>query len=250
MVTARRLVADAAGLAGAGWAAHALPATAILATWLARPPETDPFGLVRWRGPARGRKVAVTFDDGPSPDATEDTLDRLDALGMKATFFCLGEEAEAHPGLVKEMARRGHAVGSHGYRHDHHLWRGPRWIAGDLARARDVLSAAAGAPPRWYRPSYGQLSTPTLLQARRLGLETVLWSRWGREFVDHDPASVLDRLATGVVPGAILLLHDTDVSCPPGTAARTHGLLAPLAELLAARRLEPVTLDELVGGRR
>lgn len=247
-VGGRTVAGRVAALAGAAGVAHALPATAILATWLAHPPERAPAGLCRWRGPAGPRRVAVTFDDGPSPASTEGTLDLLDELGLAATFFVIGAEAEANPGLVKEMRRRGHAVGSHGYRHQHHLRRGPGWIRADLARSRAAVAEAAGAAPRWYRPSYGQLTTWTLVEARRLGLEVVLWSRWGAEFADHDEDAVVDRLATGAVPGAILLLHDTDVSCPPGTAARTHRVLPRLAELLAERRLEAVTLDTLVAG--
>src|SRR5581483_10995404 len=110
-----------------------------------------PRGWCRWSGPAGAPAVALTFDDGPSPASTPRTLDLLDELGMRATFFVLGELAEAHADLVAEIRRRGHTVGSHGYRHEHHLLRGPGWIRKDTAAAVTAV-AATGVPPRWYRP--------------------------------------------------------------------------------------------------
>jgi peptidoglycan/xylan/chitin deacetylase (PgdA/CDA1 family) len=235
------------GVAASGVAlAQYLPSTAVLATWLATPPEGLPRGWCRWRGPAERRRVALTFDDGPSPATTGRTLDLLDRYGLRATFFVIGELADAHPDLVREMRDRGHAVGSHGHRHEHHLLRPPSWIRADTARSVAGLHDVLGETPRWYRPPYGQLTTLTILEARRHAMEVVLWTRWGKEFAEHAVQPVVDRLATGAMPGAILLLHDTDMSCPPGTAARTHATLGPLAELLAARELESVTLDELV----
>ena len=237
------------GVAGAAGAAlaHYVPSTAVLATWLASPPEALPMGWCRWRGPGTRRQMALTFDDGPSPATTERTLDLLDRHGLRATFFVIGELAEAHPDLVREMRRRGHAVGSHGQCHEHHLLRRPSWIRADTARSVAVLRDVLGEGPRWYRPPFGQLTARTVLEARRHAMDVVLWTRWGREFAEHEVQPVVDRLATAAVPGAILLLHDTDVSCPAGTAARTHDVLGPLADLLASRDLEPVTLDDLVG---
>ena len=155
------------GAAFAGTAlAHYLPSTAILATWMAQPPEALPLGWCRWRGPAGERRVALTFDDGPSPTTTERTLDLLDQYGLRATFFVIGELAEAHPDLVREMRRRGHAVGSHGQRHEHHLLRWPSWIRADTARSVAVLGDVLGEPTRWYRPPFGQLTARTILEAR------------------------------------------------------------------------------------
>lgn len=243
---AARLAATATATTGAALLAHYLPSATILATWLPTPPTALPSGWCRWRGPADRRAVALTFDDGPSPDSTPRTLDLLDELGMKATFFVIGELATAHPDLVAEMRRRGHAVGSHGQRHEHHLLRTPQWVHQDVARSVASVAAATGERPRWYRPSYGQMTASTIAAARRCGMDVVLWTRWGKEFADTDTASVLARLETGMVPGAILLLHDTDELCPAGTAARTHRVLEPLAAALDRRGLVSVTLDELL----
>jgi peptidoglycan/xylan/chitin deacetylase (PgdA/CDA1 family) len=190
--------------------------------------------------------VALTFDDGPDPRSTPAVLDRLGALGVRATFFCLGEHAAAHPDLVSEALGRGHQVETHGFHHEHHFARSPRWVRADLDRALDAM-AAAGAHPRWFRPPYGQATGPTLFEARRHGLAPVLWSAWGREWDEPDAAAVARRVAAGLGPGAIVLLHDADVDSPAGSWRRTHDALGRIADAIAGRGMEAVTLDELVG---
>lgn len=235
----------AAGTAavGAGVLAHYLPSVAVVGTFLPRPPVALPGGWCRWRLDPGAAGVALTFDDGPSPRTTPRTLDLLDELALTATFFVVGEQVGAHGDLVAEMVRRGHDVGVHGFRHQHHLVRGPAWVRADTDRAVDVVGAATGRAPRWYRPPYGQLSARTVLEARRHGMDVVLWSRWGKEFAETSVDPVLRRLVGGLGPGAVLLLHDSDTYAPEGTAGRTHQVLAPLAAALGERGLPTVRLD-------
>ncbi len=190
-------------------------------------------------------RVALTFDDGPSPTETPAMLDRLDELGLRASFFCTGTNVEAYPELVAEIIGRGHCVGTHGYTHGHHLLHGPRWAADQVARSVDALGAA-GAVPRWYRPPYGQLSGPSALAARRSGLAVVLWSVWGREWTSATPEEVAARVISGLAPGAIVLLHDSDSSSPPGSAAKGRAALGPIAEGLHRHGLSTATLDQLM----
>jgi peptidoglycan-N-acetylglucosamine deacetylase len=189
--------------------------------------------------------VALTFDDGPSPETTPRTLDLLDELGMGATFFVMGSKAEADADLLAEISRRGHGIGCHGFHHEHHLLRTPGWIRRDLESALESMGRV-GFRPRWYRPPYGQLAAASLREARRHALEVVLWSSWGREWVEPDADAVLARLTRRLEPGAVILLHDNDVCCPPGTAAKTHRVLELLASVLDERGLRAVALDSLV----
>lgn len=232
----------AALTAGAALSAQYVPSTVALGQWA--PWAALPGGLCRWRGPAERAAMALTFDDGPHPEATPAVLDRLEALGLRATFFMLGTEVERYPDLVHEVARRGHLVASHGHRHRHHLTRPPRWVAADLARAADRL-AGLGFWPRWYRPSYGQATGATLWLARRRGWQSVLWSAWGREWATDDPAAVVQRIGRRLRPGAIVLLHDSDRYGTPGMWRLGLEALGPVAELADRRGLQAMTLDEL-----
>ncbi len=239
---ARSAAAVAAGAGAAAIAVNLAPSVASLGHWL--PVRRLPGGWCRWRGPLVS-KVALTFDDGPSPVTTPRILDRLDELDLGATFFCLGQEAERHPDLIAEITRRGHGVATHGYAHEHHLGRSPRWIDADLRRSLSVLERA-GASPRWFRPPYGQASLATMLAARRYRLELVLWSAWGREWTAPDVSTVVARVERDLAPGVIVLLHDNDVDSPPGAAEKALDALGPLVAALERRGLRGVSLDELV----
>jgi len=239
---ARSALTTAAGLGLATMALNYVPSVVSLGHWL--PWRSLPGGWCRWRGPCVP-KVAVTFDDGPSPVTTPRILDRLDELGLRATFFCLGLEVDRHPDLVAEIAHRGHGVATHGYAHERHLARTPRWIEADLMRSLSALDRV-GVSPRWFRPPYGQTTLATMTAARRHHLELVLWSAWGREWTAPDVAEVVARVDRDLAPGTIVLLHDNDVDSPPGTAQRALDALGPIAALLERRGLRGVSLDELV----
>jgi peptidoglycan-N-acetylglucosamine deacetylase len=227
-------------------AAQYVPSVVTLAQW--GPWQALPWGLCRWQGPASPGEggVALTFDDGPHPEGTPAALDALDRLGLRATFFCLGSNAERHPQLVDEILRRGHEVETHGYLHRHHLARSPRWVLHDLRQARDVMRNL-GVQPRWYRPSYGQASGSTLVLARALGLRPVLWSAWGREWATDDPGAVAARISRRLRSGSIVLLHDSDDHGPEGMWRTGLGALERVAEHLEQCRLQAMTIDELVG---
>jgi peptidoglycan/xylan/chitin deacetylase (PgdA/CDA1 family) len=236
----RWTAAAAAGIVGV----HLAPSVVSLAQWA--PARALPDGWCRWRGPDRPA-VALTFDDGPTPGETERVLDRLDALGVPATFFCLGERVLRHPVVAQEIVARGHEVGVHGFVHAHHLARPPGWIGRDLDRALDAVAAAGLPRPRWYRPPYGQTAGPTLWAAHRRRLELVLWSAWGREWLTGQPAAaVTGRVLSAIEPGAIVLLHDTEWSTGPGALARVLDSLPPVVSAIRDRGMETVTLSALL----
>jgi peptidoglycan/xylan/chitin deacetylase (PgdA/CDA1 family) len=223
--------------------AHAGPSVAVLGQWTSA--RRLPGGACTWRGPDARHQVALTFDDGPSPVTTPAVLQTLADLGVPATFFCLGDQARRHPGLVRDAVHAGHQVELHGDGHAHRLLRSPRWVGRDLDRGIAALTQA-GSPPAWYRPPYGQLTGPDLLAARRRGLRVVLWSCWGREWRAPSGEAVAARVRSGLAPGAVALLHDADTCAPTGTARRALEALPAIVGHLRRDGLEPVTLDRLL----
>ena len=182
--------------------------------------------------------VALTFDDGPDPRFTPHFLATLAARRVRATFFLLGPMVQAAPPLAAEIAAAGHEVGVHGWDHRYATLRGPGALHDDLARACDAIAAATGTVSRLYRPPYGVLSASALIAASRLGLRPVLWSTWGREWVPGaTPASVQATLARTLGGGTTVLLHDSDCTAPPGTAAAALGALPWLLDECARRGL-------------
>ncbi|MFC5644736.1 polysaccharide deacetylase family protein [Kitasatospora cinereorecta] len=181
-------------------------------------------------GPGGAHHIALTFDDGPDPRSTPAVLDALDGLGVRATFFLLGSALERAPALGRELVERGHEVAVHGWYHRVQWYPAPRRDLRELRRTTEAVTEFCGAAPRWYRPPYGVLTAGLALAARRLGLRTVLWSAWGRDWTaDATPASVLATARPALTGGATLLLHDSDCTSAPDSSRATLGALPLLA---------------------
>ncbi len=175
--------------------------------------------------------VALTFDDGPDQDTTPLFLEALARREVRATFFLLGSRVAMMPGLAARLAEAGHEVAVHGWEHRYLILRGPVAAYDDLAKAKEVIAAAAGTEPRLFRPPYGVLSGPAVIAARRLRLTTVLWSCWGREWTPGATAqAVFATLRPGLRGGATVLLHDSDRTSPAGSARAALGALPLLLD--------------------
>jgi peptidoglycan/xylan/chitin deacetylase (PgdA/CDA1 family) len=183
--------------------------------------------------------VALTFDDGPSPVSTPAFLDALDSLGWKATFFMLGEMVAGAPEVALEVAQRGHEVAVHGFKHENHLRKGPRWSTRDLLAARDLIGELTGSRLRWFRPPYGALAGSSVVAAKRCGLQPVLWTTWGRDWEKTTtPATVVQEVTASMVRGPTVLLHDSDHSSAEGSWKATLAALPLLADLWARQGLK------------
>ncbi len=200
------------------------------------------------RLPARARarrEVALTIDDGPDPLVTPAVLDLLDAHGARATFFCIGEQAQRHPELAREIVRRGHTVENHSQRHRHNFsFLGARGFRRELQLAQDALTGITGQPPQFFRAPAG-LRNPFLdpvLQS--LSLRLASWTRRGYDTRTADPAVLLARLTRGLQAGDILLLHDGHAARTPTGEPAVLQVLPLLLARFAAAGLHPVTLRD------
>src|SRR5690242_12331591 len=115
------IVGAALGVAAAGALTHG-----------AYYPNSPIFGRVISHLRMRERVVALTFDDGPNPDATAAILDALGERGIKGSFFILGRHAERWPALVRRIAEEGHTVCNHGYHHRKLHLKSPGYVRKDL----------------------------------------------------------------------------------------------------------------------
>jgi peptidoglycan-N-acetylglucosamine deacetylase len=232
-------LALAGGGAAAGAAlAHALPA---VTSWRALRCLAAP----RLAGLGEATHIALTFDDGPDAASTPAFLTELDRLGWKATFFALGSMVRRNPSLAAEVVERGHEMGVHGDEHSNHLGRSPRWVMDDVERARDTIAAATATVPVWFRPPYGALSGGSLRAARALGLRTVLWTAWGRDWrAEATPSSVVADVSRDLGAGATVLLHDSDCTSAPQSWRSALGALDGLASTIAAQGLTVGSLGE------
>jgi peptidoglycan-N-acetylglucosamine deacetylase len=164
-----------------------------------------------------GSGVALTFDDGPHPEWTPRILDALASHGVAATFFCVGDNAAAHPDLVRRIAAAGHEVGNHTQTHpDLHLV-SPARLKREITQCQGVLEDLLGRPVPTFRAPYGRFRWD-MKDPQALGLRHLV--RWN---VAPDPLSGRAADYAAVIEartddGAIILLHDNLCGVKPALA--------------------------------
>lgn len=165
-------------------------------------------GNVRSRVSRTRGEVALTFDDGPDPMYTPRLLDALDQLGVRATFFLVGQAVEKYSSLVDDIVSRGHAVGSHSYSHPDPRSVGPMAVARDYRLGREALEQACGKAMPLFRPPKGHVDVVGVAAMRAARLRPWLWTVDSHDWEpDSSPTSVVSRLVS-VAPGDVVLFHD------------------------------------------
>ena len=236
-------------LSGARAAIGCLPLAVVIAFGVAIPRSgvfAQPVLAVR----TARRELALTFDDGPDPRWTPALLDLLDARGHRATFFVIGARAEKYPALLRDVARRGHELANHTWSHSYcTVFYSPASLASELRRTNQLLEAASGRAPRWFRPPVGLLSPRVPLGVRLAGLELVGWTATARDGVAGTSAiGALARLAPAVLPGSILAMHDAPIR--GDRPLIIDHLMKQLLDLMDETGLKSVTLSELCADDR
>jgi len=166
-----------------------------------------PTSLVTYRGRRDGRRIALTFDDGPSV-LTRSYLELLDEFGVRATFFVVGELCAARPQDLDEIVRRGHEVAGHGYSHRAFTTLGPRELEAELERTAALLPKGQTFA-QFVRPPHGALSLGSLMICKRAGFYPVLWSRDSDDCRTSSSDVIVSALCEKPLrPGDIVLMHE------------------------------------------
>jgi peptidoglycan/xylan/chitin deacetylase (PgdA/CDA1 family) len=202
------------------------------------------LGRTSWRGRRDRSAVALTFDDGPSPD-TERILDVLAEYNVSATFFMVGREVESFPGIAQRVLAEGHQVGNHSYSHPVYLFQSGSATLDQVQRAQDVIAETIGVTPTLARPPYGVRTRAYFTATRALALHTVQWDVAGFDWKQISPGQIADNVLRKVQPGSIILLHDGD-SSNKYNRKNTVGALPLIIKGLAARDLEIAPLSQLL----
>lgn len=200
------------------------------------------FGPVRGRLPTEDLAVALTFDDGPNPDATPRILDELGRRDVRATFFVLGRHVDLWPELVCRIVKEGHVLGNHGFHHRKLHFRSPAYVRSDLRLGTEAIERAAGARPGLFRAPHGFRSPWVTAIARELGQDTIGWSLGVWDSDRPGVEAIANRAVVGTRPGYILLLHDGDGYDPHGDRQQTADAIPRIVDGLRHRGYQFVPL--------
>ncbi|RKE03372.1 polysaccharide deacetylase family protein [Marinifilum flexuosum] len=155
-----------------------------------------------WRYNSGEKKIYLTFDDGPIPESTMWTLDLLKEKGIKATFFCVGDNVRKYPNLYQRIIDDGHVVGNHTHNH----LKG--WYNNTQKYVENVILASEFIDSKLFRPPYGLIKRS---QAKYLQTDykIVMWDVLSGDYrQDISPERCYRDVMKKVRPGSILLFHN------------------------------------------
>lgn len=179
--------------------------------------------------------VALTFDDGPAPKATNAILDTLEKHHVVATFFDVGYRVEQYPDVVKRAASLGNEMASHSYDHKNFEKLTPQQIQADVKKVNAAFEKA-GVTPTLFRPPYGSTNSTV---SQNIPLPIVTWSVDTLDWKTRNTQSILQEVQkAGNLDGKVVLMHgiyDT-------TAAAVEQMVPSLIE----QGYQIVTVSELL----
>ncbi len=190
------------------------------------------------RGSAADRKLAITFDDGPLGERSEEILRILRKYECKASFFLIGSKAEEYPEILKMMVEDGHLLGNHSYSHSNFfpVYSRAR-IRRELKKTNGILETAISGPIRFFRPPFG-VSNPRIAGGvKGSGMEVAGWSIRSFDTGNQAAEKVVNRILSKMEPGSVILLHES-----------SEHILEIVAKILPAIReagYQCITLDQM-----
>ncbi len=155
------------------------------------------------------RAIALTFDDGPSPEYTPRVLDILKAQQAPATFFCIGKNIAGNEALLRRIAAEGHLIGNHSFSHSPWFdFFSVKKMCAELYLADQAIESVTGKRPLWFRPPYGVINPNVRDAVRRSGHHVIGWNLRSYDTMLNENHTLMRRLMRLLKPGAVVLLHD------------------------------------------
>ena len=148
--------------------------------------------------------IYLTFDDGPTPEVTQWTLDILNQYNAKATFFCIGNNVKKHPEIFQQIINENHAVGNHTFNHK------KGWKTKTSAYIDDVIKASQYINSNLFRPPYGKIKPK---QAKKLIQQDYHIIMWDVISIDWSNSITKEKCYENVIEntnsGSIVVFHDS-----------------------------------------
>jgi peptidoglycan/xylan/chitin deacetylase (PgdA/CDA1 family) len=202
-----------------------------------KPERRGPYGARMSTGTPQ---VALSFDDGPDPTYTPQTLAQLRRYRVKATFCLVGENARAFPDLVRAIAADGHTLCNHSWAHDTGLGlRSRAAIRADLKATNAAIRAAVPtAKVSYFRQPGGMWTAGVVAVAKELGMSSLHWEVDPQDWRKPGAGSISSTVNAGTRRGAIVLLHDAGGD-RRGTVAALRSILPNLTRRFQLVALPP-----------
>jgi peptidoglycan/xylan/chitin deacetylase (PgdA/CDA1 family) len=187
------------------------------------------------------RRVALTFDDGPTEQGLDAVLPLLESYHAKGTFFLIGKMVR--PELVRRIVAGGHEIGNHSFHHKRMVFRWSEYYDEEIRRTDEALVTAGAPEPTLFRPPFGKKLVGLPIAIERSGKRMIMWD--SGDPPDRDPRVYARKVIEQVRPGSIVLIH------PMYSANATERAALPLIlQELTKRGYRMVTVSDLLAERR
>ncbi|MCC7306606.1 MAG: polysaccharide deacetylase family protein [Acidobacteria bacterium] len=190
------------------------------------------------------KQIALTFDDGPAPGATDEILRILKEEDVKATFFLIGNEIKKFREETRKIVLDGHEIGNHSFSHQRMLLVSPNFVANEIEQTDQLIRDAGYADPIHFRPPFGKKLFTLPYYLSKHNRKTIMWDvePESTKSVANDTAAIVKHVVNNARSGSIIILHV--MNDPERISMNAVG---PLIRGLRERGFRFVTVSALIG---
>ncbi|WP_460220060.1 polysaccharide deacetylase family protein [Psychroserpens sp. MEBiC05023] len=156
------------------------------------------------------KELFLTFDDGPTPEITDWTLNLLKQYKAKATFFCIGANIEKHPEIFQNIINNGHAIGNHTQTHVKGWTTKTDVYLKEVIQTQKIIELQGYDKSNFFRPPYGQIKPKQGRKLTALGYQIIMWDvlsfDWDKTISE---AQCLNNVISKSKTGSIIVFHDS-----------------------------------------
>jgi len=205
------------------------------------------FGTIVPRVETAEKLVALTFDDGPTPQFTAEILNVLNEQGVKATFFLIGGELEKNMEEGRKIVAAGHEIGNHSYSHTRMIFVAPSFVKDEIEKTDALLRAAGYEKQAHFRPPYGKKLFALPFYLSQNNRRTITWDVEPESFPEIAKSSeaITQHVLDNTKNGSIILLH---VMYDP--QKKSPRAVKPIIEGLKQKGFRFVTVSELIASKQ
>lgn len=172
------------------------------------------FSNYIWNIPTTSKTIYLTFDDGPTPEITNWTLETLKQYNAKATFFCIGNNIEKYPEIFQDILNNGHSIGNHTQNHVKGWHHSAKAYLKNIEEAQQIIKGQIQNSEfkiqKYFRPPYGQIRPKQGKKLIAQGYKIIMWDVLSFDWDKNvSPKSCLNNVISNTTNGSIIVFHDS-----------------------------------------